>query len=64
MGDVVALYVAAVVCQVAFVVVQVRADARAGTSADPGWRGWLLVACAVVCVVSASGLVLSRLFGG
>jgi hypothetical protein len=63
-GDVLALYAGTFLCLVAFVVRIVRADARAGHPVDPGWRGWLLVATAVLAALGGTVLALSRLFSG
>lgn len=64
MGDAFGLMVAGLACLVAFVVRTVRADARAGTSTMPGTGGWLLVAAAVVSIVSGVLLAATRLFSG
>lgn len=48
---------AGIVCLVVFVAMTVRADRTAGHSTTPGWRGWLVLACGAVSIVS--GLVLA-----
>ncbi len=62
MPDGLLLYAAGLVCLAGFVVRVVRADARSGGIADPGWRGWLLVGTAGVCMVAGTVQLAAVLF--
>jgi len=54
MGWVIGLFVATLVIMALFVAHTVRADNRAGTATtSPGWRGWLLIGLAWLCVIGA-----------
>lgn len=64
MGDVLALLAAAFGCLVVIVVRTVQADTRTEGTTDLDRGGRLLVATAVLAVVTAVALFLMRLFGG
>lgn len=61
MWDALWLFVAGFVCMVVFVATTVRADARAGRSTLPNWRGWLVLVLAIACITAGAVIVGTRL---